>query len=390
MIYELWMNLIDPHGVAVATQEAWIPIAIAAVSAAGSLYSKYKAGKDAKKQAGAGNEMTERARQQSMQRLSPEALYTAFQTFFPGLTSDPGAANTPGSSPYSGPAGQGFDQRVSPTAAPNADAGYQDPAKQEQVASNDALAQRMGYDGARAQGGPMDAGGSYVVGEQGPEVVTPQQNSTVTPNPATTPAAPQMAGAPSQGMGTAPQTGADPSVAPAPADAPATQTGGFENQPVTANELMMDRMYEMLANPGQFSTADYERRQEDASAGYQSRVQDINAQAMAGGIDPGSGVAGSMMAGAARDEANLKSEAARDQELIEQQLRRADIAQGSQMFMQAMNYILQLQGSRASIASGQFANPQIVNTDMGGGIAQFGDLAGQAVAGYNARDKKGD
>jgi hypothetical protein len=36
--------------------------------------------------------------------------------------------------------------------------------------------------GARASGGPMSAGGSYLVGESGPEIVTPTANSMVTPN----------------------------------------------------------------------------------------------------------------------------------------------------------------------------------------------------------------
>jgi hypothetical protein len=36
--------------------------------------------------------------------------------------------------------------------------------------------------GARASGGPMSAGGSYLVGENGPELVTPTANSMVTPN----------------------------------------------------------------------------------------------------------------------------------------------------------------------------------------------------------------
>jgi hypothetical protein len=376
-------------------QTAWIPIAIAAVSAAGSLYAKYKEGQDAKGQANLGNEMTEAARQQAMQRLSPEALYTAFQTFFPGLVSDPGNTADPSFSTYSGPkqdlnvVNQDFapgSMMEARPEAPNQSAGYQAP--NPQADANDALAQRLGYDGARAQGGSMQAGGSYIVGEQGPEVVTPRQDAQVTPNPATTGEAPPAPAAGQTGdVGIAPPGGNTP--APEPITSPGgeatpTTTGGFQNEPVTANELMMNRIYEMLANPGDFSTADYERRQEDAARGYQSRVQDINAQAMMGGIDPGSGVAGSLMAGAARDEANLKSEAARDQQLLEQQLRRADIAAGGSMFMSMMNYILQLQASRASVASGQFANPQIVNMGLGSGIAQAGDLVGQAVAGYNA------
>ena len=416
MIMEFWMRLAeawtsfwahDPHGIMVETNKAWIPIAIAAVSAAGSLYQKHKEAKDAERQAGAGNAMTEAARQDAMQRLSPEALYTAFQTFFPGLVGAPGDTNAGaptslgGYDPQSDTGGVGIGvaksgavsapgQISSPNAPPSAPGGI-DPSQVDtfQGQSNQRFAESLGADGARAQGGPVQAGQSYLVGEQGPEVVTPAQNGNVTPNPATggAPAAPTGAG--DMGAGTAPTPGVQQPTVPG---APPTEAGATSQQyvdpsagqQVNASDLAMNRMFELLANPGQFSTADYERRQEEASAGYQSRVQDITAQSMAGGIDPGSGVSSSMMAGAAKQEAGLKSEAARDQQLIEQQLRRADIAAGSNMFMGMMNYILQLQGSRASVASGQFANPQIVTPNMGAGIAQFGDQVGQAVSAYNA------
>jgi phage-related minor tail protein len=36
--------------------------------------------------------------------------------------------------------------------------------------------------GARAEGGPVDAGGSYLVGENGPELFVPSQTGTVVPN----------------------------------------------------------------------------------------------------------------------------------------------------------------------------------------------------------------
>ena len=38
--------------------------------------------------------------------------------------------------------------------------------------------------GARASGGPVAAGASYLVGEQGPELFTPSGNGAITPNAA--------------------------------------------------------------------------------------------------------------------------------------------------------------------------------------------------------------
>ncbi|MCA1596142.1 MAG: hypothetical protein LC772_06925, partial [Chloroflexi bacterium] len=40
----------------------------------------------------------------------------------------------------------------------------------------------MGLGGARAGGGPMDAGRAYLVGERGPEIVVPRQGGMVIPN----------------------------------------------------------------------------------------------------------------------------------------------------------------------------------------------------------------
>ena len=40
----------------------------------------------------------------------------------------------------------------------------------------------MGLAGARANGGPVANGSSYLVGEKGPEIFTPQQSGTITPN----------------------------------------------------------------------------------------------------------------------------------------------------------------------------------------------------------------
>jgi phage-related minor tail protein len=46
--------------------------------------------------------------------------------------------------------------------------------------------------GARATGGPVDAGLAYVVGEQGPELFVPQGAGSIMPNGAAAPARPQI------------------------------------------------------------------------------------------------------------------------------------------------------------------------------------------------------
>jgi phage-related minor tail protein len=44
------------------------------------------------------------------------------------------------------------------------------------------LMQALGVSGARATGGPVDSGLSYLVGEKGPEIFTPSTSGTITPN----------------------------------------------------------------------------------------------------------------------------------------------------------------------------------------------------------------
>jgi len=46
----------------------------------------------------------------------------------------------------------------------------------------ESLSDGGGLDGARAAGGPVRAGGSYLVGEEGPEIFTPSQSGAITPN----------------------------------------------------------------------------------------------------------------------------------------------------------------------------------------------------------------
>ncbi|HEV2651990.1 MAG TPA: phage tail tape measure C-terminal domain-containing protein [Rhizomicrobium sp.] len=55
-----------------------------------------------------------------------------------------------------------------------------------QIASS-LMSSIMPVGGARAAGGPVDAGVPYLVGEQGPELFTPQQSGAITPNGAASP-----------------------------------------------------------------------------------------------------------------------------------------------------------------------------------------------------------
>lgn len=391
---------IDPGIAAQAVEQtAFIPILISAVGAGMSLYAKKRAADQAADQAGAGNEMSEQARQDSMQRLSPEAMATAFSTFFPGLVQDQpaareqrttfknedtgGAATSQPSQRYPGQALSSDTQfRMGPTPGniPGRTSTYLDDIG---MVGEGGLEDRIA--GSREQGGPMKEGESYLVGEGGPEVVTPTQDAQVTPNPNTQPPPPTAGsvGIGESGGGTTPnpEQPSQPTV-PTPTGASETLNLSEPGAAPAANQLAMGNLLDMLANPGQFSTADYERRQEAASAGYQSRVQDITAQSMAGGIDPGSGVSQSMQRGAAMQEAKVKSEAARDQQLLEQQLRRTDIAAGQQMMMQMMNYILQLQGARSNAAGASFANPAVTATDnYSEGIGTAADIA---IDAYNS------
>ncbi|MBN9022407.1 MAG: hypothetical protein J0H08_10020 [Rhizobiales bacterium] len=44
------------------------------------------------------------------------------------------------------------------------------------------MAQQLGIDALRAKGGPVSAGGSYIVGEEGPELITPSRSGYVHPS----------------------------------------------------------------------------------------------------------------------------------------------------------------------------------------------------------------
>ncbi|MCB1502833.1 MAG: phage tail tape measure protein [Bauldia sp.] len=48
--------------------------------------------------------------------------------------------------------------------------------------NNGDLAQQLGIDALRAKGGPVSAGGSYLVGEEGPELITPSRSGYVHPS----------------------------------------------------------------------------------------------------------------------------------------------------------------------------------------------------------------
>lgn len=222
---------------------AWVVPAIgAATSLIGGMMGS-KGEKQAAQAAQAHQQLTERARQDAMGALTDQQLYSAANMLFPGLMQMPGSMQPQG--PQRGPAARAAAfQQMRSGRKPGLGSGLralgthpvaaalrmprQLQAMQERTAAAsgpnpfnwgtgqfaDAEAARMvsgrpqqgdwGYmgpgasptlnpvaaifgAGSRQQGGPVQQGKPYVVGEAGPEVMVPQQSGTVVPNQAVNP-----------------------------------------------------------------------------------------------------------------------------------------------------------------------------------------------------------
>jgi hypothetical protein len=96
----------------------------------------------------------------------------------------------------------------------------------------------------------------------------------------------------------------------------------------------------------------YHRQQEQANQGLNTAVQSIQGGLSGRGVDPNSAMGKSLEQGAVMESQRLRSEAARDQSLMEETLRRQDIQSGIANYMQFLQSIFQLGASRAAAATG--------------------------------------
>lgn len=235
----------------------------------------------------------------------------------------------------------------------------------------------------RALGGPVAQGQPTIVGEKGPEQVTPMP--TIDPRP----------------PGTSPQFGAtqatagadNPSVPSTTSNvAPGGATGqmqylspGLNPQAPGVGESVVQNLQGMAANPGQLSPVAYERAQEQAQQGSNQLQMATTGRLSGSGIDPGSVLGQALQQSAAATGAKLRNEAARDYTVAQEQLRRSDIQNSLNQYISMLNTIFGLQQQRSAAAGGQ-SFPQITPTQSPyNAIGNFAGTLGTGLADYFAQ-----
>jgi len=209
---------------------------------------------------------------------------------------------------------------------------------------------------ARAMGGPVNAGQPYVVGEQGPEVMTPQTSGQITPNAQTQAATPYAGLNPAMSGGGGPgtvSTGVLQSLPGLQAQAAQrTQAAGQTTAvpapaPPGANtpgNAVMQAIMSYFNNPGQMSPVTYERAQEQANIGENS-AKSAATQGLTGrGIDPNSPMGAALASAASLGAGRQRNEAARDYSLAQEGLRRQDIQSAMASYFNVLNAIFGLAG----------------------------------------------
>ncbi len=140
-------------------------------------------------------------------------------------------------------------------------------------------------------------------------------------------------------------------------------------------QLVTEHMTNFLENPGQFSSALYERDQEQANQGLNAAVQGIQGGLAQAGVDPNSPLGQAQMRDAALDATRQRSEAARDYSLAKEGLRREDIAKATADYLAFLQATFGLQQSRAAAAAGTgFPQVEPINpyTGLGTGVSTLG------------------
>ena len=324
----------------------------------------------------------------AMSQLSPEHLASLSQTYFPGLLSK-----------------QPAQSQVSTTGAP---AFSQGPITSSS-ALDDTSSSFKGIP-ARAAGGPVTAGQPYVVGEQGPEVITPTTGGTVTPNqgetpPTAPPATPdQTAIAPSvptvpgnmksagpvlqqKGLGDTPAVGGPPPTMNA-STPPAGVLGSTSfATPVgqTAGEMAVSSMVNYFQHPGQISSVGYEREQEQANQGLNFAHRAIGGTLSSSGVDPNSGYGQMLGQSAVLNAMKLRNEANRDFTLVSESMKRQDINTATQTYLQFLGSVFGLGSNQANTVVGSSENVHVPTTDPNAGLWNGVTTAGQTLGDYFAK-----
>ncbi len=264
---------------------------------------------------------------------------------------------------------------------------------------------------ARATGGSLQPGQQTLVGEQGPEVVTSPGGGTVAPGPVqgptpgpTTPPLPNpvdpiITGDTGTGLMAPAGTGGDgrddPLDGRADSREPPVDTGiGVfgeqmsekirqarsipQNQPSqfdSFGEAVVGQNEQLARNPGDLTSAPYERQQEEANRALQMATMAVSGQMSQSGVDPNSPMGQSLMMAATAAANRQRSEAGRDFDLASEALRREDIDRATGAYINMLQTVFGLQGMRAQAAGGQGFTPiSPINpySGMATNIAQLG------------------
>jgi hypothetical protein len=279
----------------------------------------------------------------------------------------------------------------------------------------------------RQTGGPISQGQPYVVGEAGPEVVVPGAPGTVVPNP-TTPPPPDYSipqpGQPSpyeeslqtpptptvdvrrpfggfgarrrKGNGTRPDwaslvSGYQEQKAQEQeqfgAENPETPTDYASGQPIPGSNLgglAMGHAESFLTDPGQVSTIQYERAQEQANQGLRTNTQAAMGQLTGMGIDPRSGFGQLMLQSVTREAGRARGEAARQLAEQEESLRRADIQTGMTAYQNFLNQVFGIIGTQAGTVGGAGAYPSTPAINPYENLSQAISMGGSLLGDYYA------
>lgn len=150
--------------------------------------------------------------------------------------------------------------------------------------------------------------------------------------------------------------------------------GAYSDQ---SSNALWKNILNMLTNPGQTSTVGYERAQEQAEAtrrGLSTLFSSRGAQAGIGG----GGSMGLLQLVAALNAGKLRNEAARDQTLMEEQLRRQDIQIGANLYNQILQSIFGLAAMRGSALAGTNYQPApSTGTQLAQALGMFATMGAQ-------------
>ncbi len=116
---------------------------------------------------------------------------------------------------------------------------------------------------------------------------------------------------------------------------------------------VVQNVQQLAENPGQVSTIQYERAQEQANA-LDNSLRLLAGSGMAqAGYGAGSGLAGALQLAGTMAGAQKRNEALRDLAWMQENLRRQDISTSSQLYGNMLNQVFGLQQSKAQALGGQ-------------------------------------